>query len=370
MPPRKPRRTPYAHRVRTTHPRYKGTGYDRGHGEAPPPPPRRDSLSKWGAESSTREGVTKSNHAWNVDDHMKPQEKHTFEDPNTEWKLLDNRRDVTWVDHPQGNIHIIKMLEADLKREQAKLKKALRDQRIAERQKNPSQAVKARLSQAEAEETEARNQISSIKAEMTSRKTKGNQLSTSKVKKGYDKSQLVGHHSQATAYIIEDYPYGRRRTQMRIWIETSPKFGDRVVKQTLNPSTKKWNNPKKSTYSPVIILVKEKQKDGRFFVVPKHIAGGYDQSIEDLVAVKRKYKLTENQEDSVNAVIVAKNAQKYVKYTIKESEPIDLFGDPKAREKLQKLIDEDEGRAEREKEVLKGAHDLSYREMKATGKLE
>jgi len=54
-------------------------------------------------------------------------------------------------------------------------------------------------------------------------------------------------------YIIEDYPYGfTLRTQMRVWIETT-KRGQRIARQTLNPKTDKWNNPKKSTYTNVML---------------------------------------------------------------------------------------------------------------------
>ena len=55
-------------------------------------------------------------------------------------------------------------------------------------------------------------------------------------------------------FIIESYPYGRFRTQMRVWVESVKKKGDRLCKQTLNPKTKKWNKPKKSTYDEIILL--------------------------------------------------------------------------------------------------------------------
>lgn len=65
---------------------------------------------------------------------------------------------------------------------------------------------------------------------------------------------LFGHTSSDTARVVDDYPYGRRRTQIRYWIETSPRHGDRFVSQTLNPSTGRWNNPKSSTYMPVMAM--------------------------------------------------------------------------------------------------------------------
>ena len=66
---------------------------------------------------------------------------------------------------------------------------------------------------------------------------------------GDGKQPLYGHTSEATAYLVEDYPYGfRERTQIRYWLESKPKKGWRFVSQTLNPKTGRWNKPKTSTY--------------------------------------------------------------------------------------------------------------------------
>lgn len=63
------------------------------------------------------------------------------------------------------------------------------------------------------------------------------------------KQPLYGHTSEATAYVVDDYPYGfRERTQIRYWLEAKPKKGWRFVSQTLNPKTDRWNKPKASTY--------------------------------------------------------------------------------------------------------------------------
>ncbi len=63
------------------------------------------------------------------------------------------------------------------------------------------------------------------------------------------KQPLYGHTSEATAYVVPDYPYGfRERTQIRYWLEHKPKKGWRLVSQTMNPKTQRWNKPKASTY--------------------------------------------------------------------------------------------------------------------------
>jgi hypothetical protein len=63
------------------------------------------------------------------------------------------------------------------------------------------------------------------------------------------KTPLYGHTSEATAYLVADYPYGfHERTQIRYWLEQKPKKGWRFVSQTMNPKTNRWNKPKASTY--------------------------------------------------------------------------------------------------------------------------
>ena len=55
--------------------------------------------------------------------------------------------------------------------------------------------------------------------------------------------------------MVDDYPYGfRLRTSIRYWIEQT-KRGERFVSQTLNPKTNRWNKPKKSTYSDMMVMV-------------------------------------------------------------------------------------------------------------------
>ncbi len=62
---------------------------------------------------------------------------------------------------------------------------------------------------------------------------------------------LYGHVSPETAYLVADYPYGRKvRCRIRYWIERHPSKGHRFVSQTEHPVGKYWNSPKRSTYSP------------------------------------------------------------------------------------------------------------------------
>jgi len=72
---------------------------------------------------------------------------------------------------------------------------------------------------------------------------------------------LTGHDSPETAYVIEDYPYGRRlRCRKRVWVETATKGAkkgqQRVASQTTNPKRagEVWNKPKRGTYSDIVVL--------------------------------------------------------------------------------------------------------------------
>ena len=68
--------------------------------------------------------------------------------------------------------------------------------------------------------------------------------------------KLYGHNSPETAYSVENYPYGfRLKTTKRYWVESVAKKGDRYITQTINPKNGLWNKPKKSTYSPVVIML-------------------------------------------------------------------------------------------------------------------
>ena len=68
------------------------------------------------------------------------------------------------------------------------------------------------------------------------------------------------HTNEENALVVEDYPYGWKKTKIKYWIETTKK-GDRFVSQTLNPKTLRWNKPKKSTYQDLMVLVRQKENN-------------------------------------------------------------------------------------------------------------
>jgi hypothetical protein len=68
---------------------------------------------------------------------------------------------------------------------------------------------------------------------------------------------LIGCTSAETAFVQPDYPYGRRlRCQRRVWVETNPRYGMRLVTQTSNPKKRNltWNKPDTSTYCDIVGL--------------------------------------------------------------------------------------------------------------------
>jgi hypothetical protein len=70
-------------------------------------------------------------------------------------------------------------------------------------------------------------------------------------------TELTGHTTPETGYLVADYPYGfRLRTEIRYWIETKHGHGQRTMSQTRNPKRagNPWNKPKGSIYSPIRAL--------------------------------------------------------------------------------------------------------------------
>jgi hypothetical protein len=72
---------------------------------------------------------------------------------------------------------------------------------------------------------------------------------------------LHGHTSENTAYLVDDYPYGRRlRCKIRYWIETATKGAkkgrQRFMRQTTDArrDNTTWNKPHGSTYALMAVL--------------------------------------------------------------------------------------------------------------------
>lgn len=82
---------------------------------------------------------------------------------------------------------------------------------------------------------------------------------TYKAKNGQEFKILEEQPTEDKPFIVENYPYGFLKTQIKFWVESVKNKGDRFISQTLNPKTNKWNTPHKSTYTGVILLGIEKE---------------------------------------------------------------------------------------------------------------
>lgn len=56
---------------------------------------------------------------------------------------------------------------------------------------------------------------------------------------------------------VENYPYGYKKTTAYFSVEFKKGKGFRSVFQTIDPKTGKLNNPKKGTYSPMMLVAKD-----------------------------------------------------------------------------------------------------------------
>jgi hypothetical protein len=126
------------------------------------------------------------------------------------------------------------------------------------------------------------------------------------------KNYIYGY-TESNPYIIEDYPYGfRLRTTARYYIETVSKKGDRVVFQTLNPTTGKWNKPKKSTYSAIIIL----WLDENNHIKSSHLSAGWASAEQIEAFAIHLEKFNAEQLKMYKYVKAVNNTQKYIKFEI------------------------------------------------------
>lgn len=110
---------------------------------------------------------------------------------------------------------------------------------------------------------------------------------------------LHGHRSEATAFVVEDYPYGfRLRCRIRYWVETT-KHGDRFCSQTTNPKIagrEVWNKPKKSTYYEFICMYLDDKGHVTFTCIDIRESKGINDKMNFLVNSFGVENMTEAQQ--------------------------------------------------------------------------
>lgn len=115
------------------------------------------------------------------------------------------------------------------------------------------------------------------------------------------KNYLFNHNEQ-NPIVIDNYPYGfKLRTQIKYWIETTPKKGDRFCSQTLNPKNNVWNKPKKSTYYCLGFLYKDEKGHIRWNAISVYY--GAQKTIDFVNSIGGVEKLNKDQKTIYNSLI-------------------------------------------------------------------
>lgn len=115
--------------------------------------------------------------------------------------------------------------------------------------------------------------------------------------------QLLGHTSQETAFLVNDYPYGfRLRCKIRYWIETT-KNGQRFCSQTTDPrkSIEVWNKPRKSTYNRFSIIVQNDDAASEEFGHVHHFGLSHYEGLEKVAAFMNKWTIEGYAQEVINA---------------------------------------------------------------------
>lgn len=154
---------------------------------------------------------------------------------------------------------------------------------------------------------------------------------------------LYNHTSQETAYLVEDYPWGfRLRTQIRYWIESKPKHGQRFASQTVNPKTGKWCAPKYSTYAPIMVMFLDEKEH----VYYESLRMNHEEDFINQYKETHLNNLDDFQKEQLKEIIGYNNVMKHVKFEIKARPSFNLLStDPEEvakREAYQKERDEEE----------------------------
>jgi len=134
----------------------------------------------------------------------------------------------------------------------------------------------------------------------------------------YDDVQtvLTGHINEETAFVQDGYPYGRHRTQRRVWVETaskgSKKDQQRFMAQTCNPKTGKWNKPKGSTYSHILVIYLDSKDHVQLAALST-----WDNA-ERIAAFVEQFGefLTDEQRDSIKYLDAVQRVSSRIKWTI------------------------------------------------------
>lgn len=131
------------------------------------------------------------------------------------------------------------------------------------------------------------------------------------------------------AHITDDYPYGFRfRTERKEWIESKTDKkgnlkGQRFCTQTKDPKTGKWNNPKCSTYSDIMIGIEKFDESLGKNIIDYDILRMNDTE-QKISEFEQTYKdiLLPVQKEKMKDLVAWDRAMKHVKWEVKPSSEI------------------------------------------------
>jgi hypothetical protein len=102
------------------------------------------------------------------------------------------------------------------------------------------------------------------------------------------KTYLAGYVNEATALVVNDYPYGfRLRCKIRYWMEHNAN-GSRFCSQTTDPRKpiEYWNKPKKSTYASFGVMFLDEKGHVQWLGLSAY------SSLEEMIAFRDAAGLT------------------------------------------------------------------------------
>jgi len=132
---------------------------------------------------------------------------------------------------------------------------------------------------------------------------------------------LIPQPTIENPYVVADYPWGfHYKTQCRFYVETDPKKGDREVNQTQDPKTGRWCNPKKSTYTQVILLGIDEENGHAERMFDLSYWNDEEKHIERLRQIQElKIPLNEHQQNQIKELNAINKTRKYLSFQVVET---------------------------------------------------
>ncbi len=167
------------------------------------------------------------------------------------------------------------------------------------------------------------------------------------------RNYIYGHTCQDNAYLVQDYPWGfRLRTSVRYWIESkdAKNGGQRFGRQTINPKTGLWCEPKYSTYSPIGIMFLDENNHVHWECLNMY------SDEKTILEFKETHlsKMDEFQKDQLRLMMAYTEVMKHVTYTVTPSKygSVSLLSKDPEEIKKRELIEQEQEENKKEKMAI------------------